>query len=68
MSVIVKAKSDFQRYWTEILRRCKKKNCIYICTETDMNAKYIKCNMYSNVNITSTVYRSLNEVFAYEEM
>lgn len=33
-----------------------------------MNAKYIKCNMYSNVNVTSTVYGSLNEVFAYEEM
>lgn len=67
MSVIVKAKSDFKdigpKYSEDV-----KKNCIYICTETDMNAKYIKCNMYSNVNITSTVYRSLNEVFAYEEM
>lgn len=54
MSVIVKAKSDFKdigpKYSEDV-----KKNCIYICTETDMNAKYIKCNMYSNVNITSTV-------------
>lgn len=32
-----------------------KKNCIYICIEMDMNVKYIKCNMYSNVNIISIV-------------
>lgn len=45
-----------------------KKNCIYICIEMDMNVKYIKCNMYSNVNIISIVYWLLNEVFVYEEM
>lgn len=37
LSVIVKAKSDFQRYWTEILRRCKKKIAfIYVLKRTWM--------------------------------